>query len=447
MGRLWHHDTRLREDGSSPRRGCGLDEFSISELITWIVGVLGLGAIATAYFSATARQFLPTPRKMARLIKRRDLSPAPSTYFTVLVSDLKHDTDGRQTDHVAAALAPFRGIDVVRTGPGPEWDFGSRTQLELQARQLLEQKNGDVLIFGETAKADERLRLHVLGRPSGAENRYGTYELDKAELPTDFNDNFALVLVACVVAHSAPAAQSGTYLADLLLPTAGKLKRLCDDLPRGLDPDQKATVWHAFGLVSAVLGDQTGRNEWLRSSIDAYHAVLALCTRDRVPLDWAMTQNNLGTALSTLGERESGTARSEEAVAAFRHALEERTRDRVPLDWAATQNNLGNALRTLGERESGTARLEEAVAAFRHALEEYTRDRVPLDWAMTQNNLGAALTRLGERESGTVRLEEAVAAYRHALDVFEAAEATHYVAATQQNLDQAEVMLGERSKG
>jgi hypothetical protein len=42
----------------------------------------------------------------------------------------------------------------------------------------------------------------------------------------------------------------------------------------------------------------------------------------------------------------------------------------VPLDWAATQSDLGNALETLGERESGTARLEEAVAAYRAALEE-----------------------------------------------------------------------------
>ena len=89
-----------------------------------------------------------------------------------------------------------------------------------------------------------------------------------------------------------------------------------------------------------------------------------------MPLDWAMTQNNLGIALSTLGERESGTARLEEAVAAYRAALEECTRERVPLDWAMTQNNLGIALRTLGERESGTARLEEAVAAYRAALEE-----------------------------------------------------------------------------
>ena len=94
-----------------------------------------------------------------------------------------------------------------------------------------------------------------------------------------------------------------------------------------------------------------------------------------------MTQNNLGNALETLGERESGTQRLEEAVEAYRAALQERTRERVPLDWAMTQNNLGNALGTLGERESGTKRLEEAVEAYRAALQEWTRERVPLRWA------------------------------------------------------------------
>ena len=74
----------------------------------------------------------------------------------------------------------------------------------------------------------------------------------------------------------------------------------------------------------------------------------------------------------------------------------------MPLDWATTQNNLGNALRTLGERErAAPARLGEAVAAYRAALKEWTRERVPLDWATTQNNLGNALWTLGERESGT----------------------------------------------
>ena len=61
-------------------------------------------------------------------------------------------------------------------------------------------------------------------------------------------------------------------------------------------------------------------------------------------------------------------------------------RSQAPLDWAAMQNNLGTALERLGERESGTARLEQAVAAFRAALQERTRARVPLDWAQTQMN-------------------------------------------------------------
>ena len=67
------------------------------------------------------------------------------------------------------------------------------------------------------------------------------------------------------------------------------------------------------------------------------------------------------------------------------------------MGWAATQNNLGNALATLGERESGTARLEQAVAAYTEALKERTRERVPLAWAATQNNLGQAIQILRER--------------------------------------------------
>jgi tetratricopeptide (TPR) repeat protein len=90
----------------------------------------------------------------------------------------------------------------------------------------------------------------------------------------------------------------------------------------------------------------------------------------------------------------------EEAVAAYRDALKEYTRERVPLQWAMTQNNLGLALWTLGERESGTARLEEAVAAYRDALKDLTRERASLAWAATQNSLETALRLLDERKRG-----------------------------------------------
>jgi hypothetical protein len=73
----------------------------------------------------------------------------------------------------------------------------------------------------------------------------------------------------------------------------------------------------------------------------------------------------LPEACDPIGRRgESGTGRLDEAVVAYREALKEQTRERVPLDWATTQNNLGSALQKLGERESGTVHLEEAAVAF-----------------------------------------------------------------------------------
>ena len=184
-------------------------------------------------------------------------------------------------------------------------------------------------------------------------------------------------------------------------------------------------------------GDEFGDNDALRAAIERRKRLIGLNPRERVPLLWAGAQNNLGTALTSLGERESGTARLEEAVVAYREALKERTRERVPLDWAETQNNLGVALWTLGERGSGTARLEEAVAAYREALKERTRERVPLDWAATHNNLGNALVHLGERGSGTAKLEEAVAAYREALKELTRERVPLQWAATQNNLGNA----------
>ena len=194
-------------------------------------------------------------------------------------------------------------------------------------------------------------------------------------------------------------------------------------------------------------GDEMGDNAALKRAIEVYREVLSQTPRKTVPLDWAMTQNNLGNALQTLGERESGTARLEESVAAYRAALEEYTRERVPLNWAMTQNNLGTALGTLGERESGTARLEEAVAAYRAALEERTRERVPLGWATTQNNLGNALRTLGERESGTERLEEAVIALGNAWKVFREADMHQYDDEFSSRLKQVEALIASRRQG
>jgi hypothetical protein len=80
--------------------------------------------------------------------------------------------------------------------------------------------------------------------------------------------------------------------------------------------------------------------------------------------------------------------------------LREWTRERVPLDWATAQNNLGSALEKLGERESGTVKLEEAVAAYRDALREWTKDAAPYWHPIARKNLDRANALLAQRRKG-----------------------------------------------
>jgi tetratricopeptide (TPR) repeat protein len=217
------------------------------------------------------------------------------------------------------------------------------------------------------------------------------------------------------------AEQGGIAMTRLRYREAADHFRAAANLVPAAEGDTRAAYLDRHANALYTEGNEQGANAALGQAIALYRQLLEARTRERVPLGWAMTQNNLGDALLRLGEREAGTAQLEEAVAAYREALKERTRERVPLAWAMTQNNLGNALWRLGEREAGTARLEEAVAAYREALKERTRERVPLDWAATQNNLGSALHAQGMRtrgEAGQRLAAQALGAYRKALEVF-----------------------------
>ncbi|MEP1381803.1 MAG: helix-turn-helix domain-containing protein [Paracoccaceae bacterium] len=152
-----------------------------------------------------------------------------------------------------------------------------------------------------------------------------------------------------------------------------------------------------------VFSDQGHRTEGpkgadlLEQAVTAYRAALEVHTRTDHPVDWAMTQNNLGAALGDQGNRTEGPKGVdllEQAVTAYRAALEVRTRTDHPVDWARTQNNLGNALGEQGNRTEGPKGadlLEQAVTAYRAALEVRTRTDHPVSWASTQENIATVL--------------------------------------------------------
>jgi tetratricopeptide (TPR) repeat protein len=145
------------------------------------------------------------------------------------------------------------------------------------------------------------------------------------------------------------------------------------------------------------------------------------------------------------GDEKGDNAALGQAIAGYRDLLEEWTRERAPLGWATTQNNLGNALARLGEREGGTDKLEQAVAAYRAALEERTRERAPLDWAMTQVNLGNALQSLGQRLRREDLLSEALQAVRQAQAIYVDAglrQYDEYFATQIEALEAAVIVMG-----
>jgi tetratricopeptide (TPR) repeat protein len=370
---------------------------AVADVTVWqtlgaIGGVLGLGALVAWYFREFLLAYLPGlhPARAGRKAQQRDLPLPKGDRFVVLIADLQGDDDQKaHTRHVARALDPYAGLDLVRIGPGPEWDVGSRDDWEVEARALLANRRGDVLISGDVATKDKGLRLRILpadpavraDRPAPEGRRSGEYTLTETGLPLDFDRDFESVLVALVLGAAAPATQQqGLYLVDVLEPVATRLKRLCAHLPARLDPDQRGGIWHALGLAASTLGDQKGENAWLEEAVVAHRAALEVLTRERVPLDWAMTQNNLGIALKDLGGRSEGEAGRrylEGAVAACRAALEVRTREALPQGWAMTQNNLGNLLVALSSTVStddAVTLLAEAARGFRNVLELYPDD-------------------------------------------------------------------------
>ncbi|MFK0733931.1 MAG: CHAT domain-containing protein, partial [Gloeotrichia echinulata HAB0833] len=191
-----------------------------------------------------------------------------------------------------------------------------------------------------------------------------------------------------------------------------------------------------------ILGE---RADNLEKAIATYSAALQVYTRESFPYHWALTQNNLGTAYR---ERISGEKADniEIAIAAYQAALQVRTREDLPYDWAATQNNLGLAYRDI-IRADRADNIEIAIAAFTAALTVYTREALPLDWAMTQNNLAIAYR---ERIKGdrADNIEIAIAAFTAALTIRTHDTLPYDWAETQNNLGTAyrERILGDRAE-
>ena len=98
----------------------------------------------------------------------------------------------------------------------------------------------------------------------------------------------------------------------------------------------------------------------------------------------------LRTTWRCLRERISGERAEnlEQAIACCQQALQVYTREALPMEWAMTQHNLGNAYldRIRGERAEN---LEQAITCYKQTLDVYVLKAFPYQHRQTQRTLGS----------------------------------------------------------
>ncbi len=75
------------------------------------------------------------------------------------------------------------------------------------------------------------------------------------------------------------------------------------------------------------------------------------------------------------------------AIKAFEESLRVRTLEHFPMDYAMTQNNMGNAYGTLSEVEGKAENCRKGIQAYQEALKIFIENEFPEVYPRVLNNL------------------------------------------------------------
>ena len=157
---------------------------------------------------------------------------------------------------------------------------------------------------------------------------------------------------------------------------------------------------------------------FMKIAIKAFEESLKVRTLELFPMDYAMTQNNLGNAYRTLSKVEGKAENCRKAIKAFEESLKVRTLEHFPIQYATTQNNLGIAYGTLSEVEGKAENIKKAIKVFEESLRVYILVHFQIQHAATQNNLGNAYGILAGAENKAENCKKAKKASEEALKIF-----------------------------
>lgn len=197
----------------------------------------------------------------------------------------------------------------------------ARRRNAVEAAEALERSAADVIVWGKRTWLG-KLDLRMTTLPS-----YGrTHEVQDFQLLWRAGRPDELVQRALAFALARKARpvlnRPQDYKPERLQPIVEALDKMVDAPGEAVSENLQMDILSDFASGALSLGERGGHVRWLQKALDARQRYLDKVDRSTDPGAWGAAQQEIGRALTSLGEREGARDKLEEGVARLRIAMD-----------------------------------------------------------------------------------------------------------------------------
>ncbi len=219
-------------------------------------------------------------------------------------------------NNVQVDLFPIK-LKTVPARAHPE----TRRRIAVEAADALERSAADVIVWGRksiTGKLDLRVTtLPGYGRTHEVQDFQLGWRVGRPDEAVQRALAFALARKARPVLH-----RPQDYKPDRLQPIVEALDKMVEARPAEISENLQLDILSDFASGALSLGERGGHIKWLSKALDARQRYLDRVDRTTDPGAWGAAQQEIGRALTALGEREGARDKLEEGAARLRLAMD-----------------------------------------------------------------------------------------------------------------------------
>ena len=197
----------------------------------------------------------------------------------------------------------------------------ARRRIAVEAADALERSAADVIVWGKRSvlgKLDIRLMtLPGYGRTHEVQDIQLGWRVGRPDEAVQRALAFALARKARPVLH-----RPQDYKPDRLQPIVEALDKMVEARPAEVSENLQLDILSDFASGALSLGERGGHIKWLSKALDARQQYLDRVDRSTDPSAWGAAQQEIGRALTALGEREGARDKLEEGAARLRLAMD-----------------------------------------------------------------------------------------------------------------------------